>query len=262
MPRPEKSPRNPRNIRTWIRQRTSPYCFGVKTKAGNPAHCNKNDDIKYHFQCLNMGWYGRRSVPAPNADMSDHFARQEDLLLHGAMGDSSIPEVLINIDIDCHGSGSLAGAIAFAEHLKATRFPNLYYEASTNGNGVHGYIVVEKGDLGDEGLNGALSSWTVGSRPSCPRGAWDVENVEVKGQAPSSPGAQEKFELKTYKSGQLAKLPREALTRADELRGTTRISVGELRKLHGPGGTIESDDSVVPGQEGDEEDAGCLSFRK
>jgi hypothetical protein len=33
------------------------------------------------------------------------------------------------------------------EHLKDTRFPGLYYETSTNGKGVHGYVVVEKGDL-------------------------------------------------------------------------------------------------------------------
>ena len=37
-----KLPRKPRkktkNIQTWIRQRISPYDFGVKTKAGKPAH--------------------------------------------------------------------------------------------------------------------------------------------------------------------------------------------------------------------------------
>ena len=82
----------------------------------------------------------------------------------------------------------LAGAVAFAEHLKATRFPNLYYEASTNGNGVHGYIVVQKGDLGDEGLNGALSILDRWLKAELSKGYWDVEDVEVKGHAPSSSG--------------------------------------------------------------------------
>ena len=32
-------------------------------------------------------------------------------------------------------------------------FPNLYFEVSTNGNGVHGYVVIEKADLGSVILN-------------------------------------------------------------------------------------------------------------
>ena len=44
------------------------------------------------------------------------------------------------LDIDCHKSGSPEGARQFAEYLKKKFFPNLYYETSTNGNGIHGYI--------------------------------------------------------------------------------------------------------------------------
>jgi len=237
---PRKKPRKPQNIHTWIRQRTSTYDFGVKTKADNPAHCNKNDDIKYHFDCLRMGWYGRRLSKLKNADMSDHFAGRKTFYFT-ADGRSSIPEVLVNIDIDCHGSGSLAGAIAFAEHLKAARFPNLYYEVSTNGNGVHGYLVVEKGDLGDEGLNGALIVLDRWLKAELSKSDWHVENVEIKGQAPEFTWGRQKFELKNYKSGQLAKLPREALSRADELLGTTRLTVQELRKLPVPA----ADESVA-----------------
>src|SRR5690606_7865079 len=126
------------------------------------------------------------------------------------------------------GSGSLAGAIAFAEHLRDTRFPNLYFETSTNGNGVHGYIVVVKGDLGDEGLNAVLGLLDRWLKSELSRGSWDVENVEVKGQAPVFGWGWNKFELLTYKSGQLAKLPREAVQRSEELRATTRITVEEL----------------------------------
>lgn len=229
MSQPRKRPRKPQNIHTWIRQRTSPYDFGVKTKAGNPAHCNKHDDIKYHFQCLKSGWHGRRLSKLKNRDMADHFAGRKTFYFTSD-GRSSAAEVLVNIDIDCHGSGTLAGAIAFAEHLRAARFSNLYYEASTNGNGVHGYLVVEKGDLGDDGLNGALIVLDRWLKTELSRGSFDVENVEVKGQAPEFAWGATKFELKSYKSGQLAKLPREALSRAEELRGTTRLTVQELRK--------------------------------
>ncbi len=165
--------------------------------------------------------------------MDDHFAGRKTFYFTSD-GRSSSAEALVNIDIDCHGSGTLAGAIAFAEHLKAARFPSLYYEVSTNGNGVHGYIVVEKGDLGDDGLNGALIVLDRWLKAELSVGDWDVENVEVKGQAPEFTWGATKFELKGYKSGQLAKLPREALARAEELRGTTRLTVQELRKLTVP----------------------------
>ena len=246
MSRPRKKTKKSRNVCTWIRQRTSPFCFGIKTKQGNPAHVNKNDDVRFHYQCLRMGWYGRRLSRLRNADMSDHFAGKKTFYFT-ADGRTSVSEVLINIDIDCHGFGSLAGAIAFVEHLKATRFPNLYYEVSTNGNGVHGYLVVEKGDLGDEGLNGALSTLDKWLKAELSKGSFDVENVEIKGQAPEFAWGREKFELKAYKSGQLAKLPREALARADELRGTTKLTAQELRRLPVPT-TDESVDSVVSGR--------------
>ena len=135
-----------------------------------------------------MGWYGRRLSRLRNADMADHFAGRKTFYFT-ADGRSGVPEVLINIDIDCHGSGSLAGAIAFAEHLKATRFPNLYYEVSTNGNGVHGYIVVSKGDLGDEGFNAALSSLDRWLKAELSRGPGTSRTSRSRARPPSSPGA-------------------------------------------------------------------------
>lgn len=228
-----KKSKNSTNIFTWIRQRTSQICYGVKTKDGNPAHVNKNIDVYRHFQTLRAGSWSRRLSGLRNADMADHFAGIRTYYFT-ADGRSSVPEVLVNIDIDCHYSGSLKGALAYAEHLKSTRFPGLYYETSTNGNGVHGYVVIEKGDLGDEGLNIALKQLDRWLKHELAVGHWDVEGVEVKGQAPEFTWGEQKYELKTYKSGQLAKLPREASTRGDELRGTTRVAVDELRRLKIP----------------------------
>ena len=51
------------------------------------------------------------------------------------------------IDIDCLkclGLGSKEGAHEFAIHLKEEFFCDLYFEPSTNGNGVHGYFVLHK----------------------------------------------------------------------------------------------------------------------
>jgi hypothetical protein len=179
-----------------------------------------------------------------DTNMHDHFSVKKTFYFT-ADGRSATPEVLVNIDIDCHRSGTLAGALAFAGHLRDRYFRNLYFEASTNGKGVHGYLVVVKGDLGDEGLNSALGRLDRWLKHELSNGNWDVENVEIKGHAPEFTWGNDKYELRTYKSGQLAKLPREALSRADELRGTTRVSVDQLRGLKLPEPDAESDDSVV-----------------
>lgn len=219
------------NIFTWIRQRVSPFCFGVKTRAGKPAHCNRNDDVLAHFRTLRAGSWGRHLSRLDNGAMDDHFAGRETYYFTADGRCSATDEVLVNIDIDCHRTGTLEGAANFAGHLRATRFPGLYFEASTNGKGVHGYLVVVKGDLGDIGLNPLLTRLDRDLKAELVRGNWDVEGVEVKGHAPEFGWGRDKYELLTYKSGQLAKLPREALGRADELRATTRVSADELRRI-------------------------------
>ena len=185
----------------WIRQRISPYCFGVKTAAGNPAHCNRNADVLVPLPGPPAGLPGAAASAGSPTPTWPTTSPAPDLLLHRRRPLPGTDEVLINIDIDCHKSGSLAGAIAFAEHLRATRFPGLYFEASTNGNGVHGYIVVVKGDLGDQGLNATLGQLDRWLKAELARGDWDVEAVEVKGQAPVFSWGREKYELLTYRSG-------------------------------------------------------------
>ena len=240
MPSRRKTARKAQKITAWIRQRTSPFCFGVKAIDGNPAHCNRNAEVLARFLRLRAGCWGRPLSSLKDSNMGDHFAGRKTFYFT-ADGRPATTEVLVNIDIDCHHSGSLDGAQAFARHLRDEHLPNLYFEASTNGKGAHGYLVVVKGDLGDEGLNTALGRLDRWLKHKLSQGDWHVENVEVKGQSPEFTWGDDKYELRTYKSGQLAKLPREALSRADELRGTTRISVDQLRGLRLP----ESDDSVV-----------------
>ncbi len=109
-----------------------------------------------------------------------------------------------------------------------TSLQNLYDGSSTNDNGAHGYLVVVKGDLGDEGLNSVLGRWL---KAELALGDRHVEGVEVKGLAPVFGWGREKYQLLTYRSGQLAKLPREALTWADELMVTAGMTVRELWRL-------------------------------
>ncbi len=63
-------------------------------------------------------------------------------------------ETLLMLDIDCHASGTLEGATQFAEHLKQHFFPNLYYETSTHGNGIQGFVVVDRSFRSDCAVQG------------------------------------------------------------------------------------------------------------
>jgi len=134
------------------------------------------------------------------------------------------------IDIDCHKRGTLQGAIEFAEHLRSTLFPNLYFEVSTNGNGVHGYLIIEKSRLGAEMLNQLYDRLQFQLRQILKEQSFDVEGVELKGYCPVFKWGKAKRELLSYRSGQLAKLPR-CLDRFEELKNTTRIEASSLFKL-------------------------------
>jgi hypothetical protein len=88
------------------------------------------------------------------------------------------------IDIDCHKEGSLAGALAFAQYLADTYFPGLYFEPSTNGNGAHRYLIVEKPGWTEETYNkllGKLDRWL---KQVLSTTSVDVETVEIKGRCP------------------------------------------------------------------------------
>ena len=154
------------------------------------------------------------------------------------------------IDIDCHARGTQAGAMAFAEHLRANPLfgDDLYVETSTNGVGVHGYIVVVKGCASDRITNVALKVLDLYLKGLSYLGDFDIELVEVKGTCPELTWGRERGRLEKYQSGQLAKLPREALGRTDELMGTSKLHVSRLatigarpRRDGGGGGRAERD---------------------
>ena len=118
----------------WLRDHTSPIDFGLKYD-GHPIHCNKNEEVLRSFRIRNY-WIDRMR----NRDYDDHFSGRETFYFTGDPFRKN-PYTLLMIDIDCHNRGTLRGAIEFAEYLAATLFPNLYFEVSTNGNGVHGYSI-------------------------------------------------------------------------------------------------------------------------
>lgn len=140
---------------------------------------------------------------------------------------------LVMLDIDVGkalGKGTTAGAIAFVERLR-TIWPTLYWEMSTNGRGVHAYLLLEKQGMGSAEINDLLLNRL---QPFLRRimieQAFDVENIEIKGTLPVLYWGNRKGELTNYASGQLAKIPRE-IHRIEELMRTTRLTPDHLRGL-------------------------------
>lgn len=220
--RPKSRKARKKSIYRWLRERTSSVDYGFKYN-GDPIHCNTNEQVLDAFS--GGKWLSRMT----NAKFDDHFSGEKTFYCTGNSSPKA-PETLLNIDIDCHKKGTLAGAIAFAEYLRDNFFPNLYFEISTNGNGVHAYVVIEKGDLGSVFLNGLFRRFEQHLRQILSTTNFDVQDVEIKGTCPVFVWGDRKGELQNYTSGTLAKFPRES-HRFEDLRNTTRISYLELLKL-------------------------------
>jgi hypothetical protein len=210
------------SIYRWLRERTSPIDFGVKYQ-GHPIHCNFNEAVISAY--AGGHWLSRMT----NNRFDQHFSGKETFYFTGASS-NKFPETLVNIDIDCHNFGTLKGAIEFAMYLKANVFPNLYFEISTNGHGIHGYILIRKDGLAPEVLNSLLARLQADLRKKLSDGKFDVETVEIKGTCPVFQWGQRKGELLGYRSGQLAKLPRDS-RRFEELKKTTVLTSIDLFRL-------------------------------
>ena len=110
----------------------------------------------------------------------EHFLGKRTVYFTGARGEKT----LLMLDIDCHRSGSLEGAKQFAAFLKQHYFPDLYYEVSTNGNGIHGFIIVDIWNWSAVDYNGVLRDAQAWLRRVLATTDFDVEGVELKGRCP------------------------------------------------------------------------------
>jgi hypothetical protein len=206
----------------------SPWDFGWKWDGGI-ARPTKSDLI----EAFNAKRHGRYKWTLKR--MSAHFSGERTLYF-AADGSSRAGTVLGMIDIDCHEQGCLEYALAFADHLK-TFLPTLYVEPSTNGKGVHGYFLLEKGGFGDRyarTLFANLQVWAEdeydiwqAANPDKP-----IDGVEIKG-SPARLKWSSDGRLEDMTMGTLAKLPRQVVDRFDEFRATARISIRTLKDLLG-----------------------------
>lgn len=206
-----------RTAAKWLRGLTHELCWGVKvidrkTGKSHPAYANTNKKLEraaaHRFTMLQL--------LTPELLLA-HFSGDKTLYFTGSPGDYT----LLMIDIDCHKKGSLRGALKFAEYLRANFFPGLYFEPSTNGNGVHGYLVVAKS--ADKELNRAAKALDRWLKAVLAETTFDVEDVEIKGTCSI-------WERGNVTEGTLAKYPRD-VSRFEEWKQTTALSVEDIWSL-------------------------------
>ena len=167
-----------RQAAKWLMLLTNDVDWGLKVwddgeEKAVPKHANRKQVVQSFLQRV-PGAYPRRMTQKL---LIRHFLGEETVYFTGARGDWTI----LMLDIDCHKSGTPEGARTFAEYLKEKFFPNLYYEPSTNGNGIHGYVMVDKSAWTAADHNAAMKSLEVWLKNVLASTRFDVETVEVKG---------------------------------------------------------------------------------
>lgn len=169
--------------------------YGIKTKDGiRPSVCKKNVLKNY-----------KKTIT--NKLILNHCENKETLYFYGDENNRN-KNFLIMIDIDVkkkENKGTKEGAKKFAEHLKE-KITDFYYEDSTNGNGIHGYLIVDKCDKNCKEINNTLKKFENYLENEKEKTKADIEIVEIKGKLHEI--EYEKGKIKQIKFGSLAKIPR------------------------------------------------------
>ena len=152
----ESRSRSPeKQVLGWLRKRISPYGWGWSKPDKTGFRQVTRRQILGFFDARRFGLRGGWLPRLTNQRLMEHFCGSQFLYFQ-ADGRIRTPEVLVLIDIDCHDRGTYEGAVACVEWLAHNGFPGLFWSRSTNGRGVHAYLVVDKRECGSVGLDGAL----------------------------------------------------------------------------------------------------------
>jgi hypothetical protein len=171
-----------------------------------------------------------------NSKFIDHAKGRRTLYYTGSVA-GGLTLVLIDIDVlKALGLGSVSGGNAFARYLRRHFWKNLYIEESTNGRGVHCYLLLDTDGTDAEKVNAFLRDLQAWLREVARRINADIEGVEVKGTLPVIKYAVDcwtgygKKKIDSLRFGQMAKLPRQH-DRIDEIKNTDVLRLGELPEL-------------------------------
>ncbi len=142
-----------------------------------------------------------------NDQFQQHFSRDETFFFWADPA-TSTSEILVMVDFDVReGSGTPEGARRFAEEVKETVLPGMYCEPSTGGEGIHGYVVVQKAGVKVTRLRKALKNLELYLKTLAEATNADIACVEVKGLPPVI-RYDDKGNIRDMTFGQFAKLPR------------------------------------------------------
>jgi len=190
-----------------------PFIHGLKTEDG-VKHTNTKSVVTNFLN-------GNRSYPIKltQEKLSQHESGKTTLYYVGSdyKKENGLVTTLAGIDIDCHNSGNLEGAIEVAEYLKQEMFPGMFYETSTNGNGIHGYLKIKlnrftkKKNTND--INETYKLLQQVLKQICKPfiDANKISDIEIKGQVPTYK-VDRNNKVTPYsniKMGQLMKVPRD-----------------------------------------------------
>lgn len=137
--------------------------------------------------------------------------------------------VLIMIDVDCKSRGTPEGARAYLKFLRDNYFSGLFIEVSTNGNGGHGYLLIDKYNLEEWSVNDILlHRFLPWLNKMCQN--FDVEFVEVKGTLPVVEWGNDGRVLR-YTAGCPAKVPRGLFDEFEKIKQMPVVFVRDLKVL-------------------------------
>lgn len=213
-----------RTLTGLLRSTTFSHVYGEKLPIGIfPSLKKKQFIARYNAHCFDH---------LSNADFELHFQGEETFYFFGT------PRIkdeytLVMGDIDvlkAKGLGTPEGALAFVQHLKTTFWPDLYYERSTNGKGIHFYLLMRKVEVGAERVNQAIGQLERFLRHQADLVGADIELVEVKGKCPEIV-YDDYGRITKVKYGTFGKYPRKATFH--DLQNTTIIDWRELCRIKG-----------------------------
>jgi len=113
---------------------------------------------------------------------------------------------LLMVDIDAHKVGDLKDAMRFAHHLRDNFLPGCYVEVSTNGNGAHIFLIVDKTGWQDVQYNAVLKEFDHWLKAVLAETGIVLDGVEIKGTCAL---VSWKDGVPEHTAGILAKLPRD-----------------------------------------------------
>jgi hypothetical protein len=225
---PAPSPKKPRtptdrySPATWLRKHTSTLVWGEKVGSRTFPKMNKEELVAAY----NSFGFVRKMK---NEHYRNHAQGHETHYFQGnTFGDRTL--AMIDVDVQkARGLGSTEAAIAFVEHLKKHFFPDLYWEMSTGGKGVHAYVVIDKTGVSGKHVNDSLRIFEKWLRRRAED--FDIELVEVMGHCPEV--VYDGSKIRVLKFGSFAKHPRhlDDPDRFESLKNTTVIGWRELRDL-------------------------------